>query len=111
MNTKVLEIRDEGTCIGALAIKMEAANAIEDAFLWREGYPRDGHGVVLMRLSDQEASSDPYEFGNRTMRGAHLWIIEHWDQLHDGDVVDVRVTTLGLASEPAKPEIWKGETI
>lgn len=105
MKTKVIEIRDNATCIPALAIKMEAASPIEDKFLWRCGYPRDGSGIVLMHLGDQRASSDPYDFPNRTMRGAHLSIIERWDELKDGDVVDVRVF-LGEADTPAEAEIW-----
>ena len=42
MRMKVLEIRDSATCIPALAIKMTPTNGIEDQFLWRCGYPRDG---------------------------------------------------------------------
>lgn len=111
MITKLLEIRDEGTCISALAIKMSSRNPIEVTYLWREGYPRDGHGVVLMKLSNQKATSDPYEWpdlggGRRTMPVAHLHIIEHFDELKDGDVVDVRVV-LGEAGTAVAAEIWK----
>lgn len=105
MKTKVIEIRDRATCIPAVAIKMEAANIVEDRFLWRCGYPRDGSGIVLMHLYDQRANSDPYGFGDRTMKAAHLYIYDHWDELRDGDVVDVRVL-LNEADEPAEPEIW-----
>ena len=113
MITKVLEIRDEGTCIAAVAIKMLAATPIEDRFLWREGYPRDGNGVVLMCLSDQRATSDPYEWtafgwGPRTMPTAHLYIIYNFDNLRDGEVVDVRVI-LRESTTPADPEIARPE--
>jgi hypothetical protein len=110
MITKVLEIRDAATCIPALAIKAEATNPIEDKYLWRYGYPRDGSAVVLMHLSSHEANVDPYHWTYaRTMRAAHLWILKHWDELKDGDVVDVRVTSFGEATRPAAPEIWTGE--
>lgn len=109
MITKMLEIRDEGTCIASLAIRMVSDDPIEDRFLWRSGYPRRDSipAVVLMLLSDQKATSDPYEWTyGRTMKLAHVWIIEHWDELKNGDVVDVRVTSLGERTEPAAAEIW-----
>lgn len=105
MRTKVLEIRDHATCMPMVAIKMEAASPIEDKFFWRCGYPRDGSAVVLMHLSSQEANSDPYWRGGRTWPAAHNFIIDHFDALKDGDVVDVRVI-LGEETMPAEPEIW-----
>jgi len=105
MKTKCIEIRDEGTCIAALAIQMDAANPVEYRFLRREGYPMDGHGIVLMKLSDQKATSDSYAWDNRTMCAAHNWIEAQWSKLKDGDVVDVRVV-LGMTTIPATPEIW-----
>ena len=118
MNTKLLEIRDEATCILALAIQMQAKafNAaehmdsgeeaiakdmerwkLEDWFLhYRSGYPVDGSSIMLMCLSDGKATNDPYEWpsrgmGIRTMGNAHDFIIDNWDALKDGDVVDVQV--------------------
>ncbi len=100
METKVLEIRDEGTHIPALAIKMLADNEVSEYYIhYRTGYSRDGSGVVLMMLSNQKASSDPYEWGGRTMPVAHNYIIEHFDTLSDGDVVDVSFI-LGETKEP-----------
>ena len=107
MITKCIEVRDEGTCMPMLAIKMRPDSRVEAHFLWRCGYPRDGHGVVLMHLSNQKASSDPYEFGGRTWPAAHAYIIQHFDELMEGAVVDVRVI-LGEAHEPAAPEVCTG---
>lgn len=106
MITKCLEIRDDGTCIAAIAMKMTAAQGAEEKFFWRCGYPRDGHAVVLMNLSDQRATSDPYGWGGgtRTMPIAHNWIIDHFDELIEGQVVDVRVIQ-GLTDTPAPAEI------
>ena len=106
MKTKCIEIRDWATCIPVLAIKMEAANPIEAAFLWRRcGYPQDGSTVVLMKLDSQEASYDPYWWSDgRTMGNAHLWITAHWDEIKEGSVVDVRLI-LGEEQEPATPEV------
>lgn len=106
MRMKVLEIRDRATCIPALAIQMVAGGPVEDRFLWRYGFPREAtFSVVLMHLSTQQASSDPYEWGGRTWPAAHMWIIENFDRLNDGDVVDVRVI-LGETDTPAAPEIY-----
>ena len=114
MKTKMIEIRDRLTCIPALAIQMTPFGPVEKQFLRRCGYPMpDGRAdgdvlpsVVLMNLSDQKASSDAYDWGDRTMNAAHLYIERHFDDLRDGQVVDVRVL-LGEASEPVDPEIWR----
>lgn len=98
MNTKLLEIRDEGTCILALGIQMmsKRPDGIDHWFLhYRSGYPKDGSSIMLMCLSDGKATNDPYEWGSlgmgmRTMPNAHNWIIDNWDKLSDGDVVDVQ---------------------
>ncbi len=105
MIIKALEIRDEGTCIPVIAIKMIAANDIQDRYLWRCGYPRNGKGIVLMQLSDQQASSDLYEWGGRTMPNAHNFILEHFDDLEEGAVVDVQVI-LEETTTPVSPEIY-----
>jgi hypothetical protein len=111
IETVFLEIRDEGTCIPALAIKMRSEIPVEDRFLCREGYPRGERrpAVVLMKLSSQEATVDPFAWSNvHTMQIAHLWITQHFDNLKNGDVVDTRVI-LGEADKPAEPEIWTPE--
>lgn len=107
MIIKCVEIRDRNTCIPAIAIKMSAGDPIEETFLWREGYPRDGSGVVLMKLSDQRATSDVYGWdGSRTMTAAHHWIEQNFDVLNNGAVVDARVV-LGEAKDPAPAEIYR----
>lgn len=106
MKTKMLEIRDEGTCIAALAIKMEPANEIETCFLSREGYPPSDDGIVLMMLGNQKATSDPYEWGLRTMAIAHNWLLgQNWDEIDEGRVIDVRVIN-GEREYAVGPEIW-----
>lgn len=117
MKTRILEVRDEGTCIPVLAIKMQAvmgddcqtvsAARVRDYWLHqRTGYPRDGSAIVVMRLSDQGAKVDPYDWPGqaRTMRVAHEFIYSNFNKLQDGDVVDVRVI-LKLATEPAVSEM------
>jgi hypothetical protein len=95
MKTKTVEIRDLHTCIPALAIQMHSLDRVRFYYLHLcAGYPKDGSGIVLMRLSDQKATVDPYDWPSltgdvRTMPVAHLWIIEHFDEISDGDVIDV----------------------
>lgn len=102
METKVIEVRDEGTFILVLAIRMDAApnDIVRNwAIHYRSGYPRDGSAIVVMRLSDQKATVDPYDWGNRTMGTAHDFIYNNFDSLKDGDVVDVQVI-LGETEAP-----------
>jgi hypothetical protein len=100
---KAIEIRDIATFIPAVAIKMEPANVEQGYLLRRVGF-LDGRGVTLMRLVDQRATSDPYEWSStRTMTTAHTWLIDHFDELSDGDVVDVEFI-LGETAERKKPE-------
>lgn len=113
METKCIEIRDHGTCIPALAIKMIGSNEIERGFFSRCGYPLnnplhpgDWPAVVLMELNKQQATSDPYEWGGRTYPVAHNYIYENFDSIPEGSVVDVRVI-LGEAETPAEPEIME----
>ena len=111
MNTKLLEIRDKGTCILALGIQMmsKRPDGLEHWFLhYRSGYPEDGSIIMLMCLSDGKATADLYEWaslgmGSRTMPNAHDYIARHFDELSEGDVVDVQVI-LGETTVPKKSE-------
>lgn len=105
MKAKALEIRDEGTFIPMLAVDMNPTEEAQRYLLRRCGYACDGRpNVILTRLSgDGEASNDPYQWGGRTFPVAHNYIIEHWDELRDGDVVDVSFI-LGETSAPKRSE-------
>lgn len=91
MKTKILEIRDRGTMIAALCIDMNPENEIERAYLRRYGYPCDGRPNIMVThaTGGKVANNDPYDWRCRTWGTAHLYIIEHWAGLKDGDVVDV----------------------
>ena len=105
MHAKALEIRDEGTFIAALAVNMEAVNGEQRYLLRRCGYALDGRpNVIVTRLDGNgKATNDPYAWGGRTWPVAHLYIIEHWDELADGDVVDVSFI-LGETTAPKVSE-------
>jgi hypothetical protein len=106
MTAKALEIRDKHTFIPALAVDMNPSNDAQRWLLRRCGYPCDGKpNIILTRLDgnarggDDKPTNDPYDRGGRTWPIAHNWIIGHWDELTDGDVVDVE-WILGESPEP-----------
>lgn len=85
MQTKMLEVRDSATTIPALAIAVEGS----DGWLAR----RAGYGdrcILFGYLNGGKFSYDPYDWdGGRTMKHAHHYVIENWDTLQNGDIVDV----------------------
>lgn len=83
-NIKLIEIRDRATFIPAMAIQVSG----DDGYLMRRaGF--ESPMIYLVALATERACYDPYNWGNRTMANAHNYIVEHWEELLDGDVVDV----------------------
>lgn len=104
MIVKTVEIRDNATCISALAIKMVASDPIEAFHLDRSGFGADYPLVILMTLDPVKATYDPYSWGHtRTLTTAHRYIQEHFDQMLQGHVIDVSYI-LGERPEPRKTE-------
>lgn len=119
MKSKALEIRDEGTFIAALAVDMNPHlhetpyvshyDPVAQRYLLRRcGYPCDGRpNILLTRLDGSgKATNDPHEWGGRTYPVAHQYIIENWNELRDGDVVDVSF----ILGETAAPKLSERET-
>jgi len=82
----------------------------ERYLLARSGYgqdPRANVCIVLCRMEasgvDRNATYDPYSWGNRTMTTAHLHILEHFDEMFSGDVVDVEFI-VGITKKPKLSE-------
>ena len=109
METKILEIRDEGTFIPILAIDMNPsieARGVDTYYLRRCGYTCDGAPNIAITRLDMNGSPawyDPYGWGGRTFPVAHNYIIENWDNLQTGDVVDVSYI-LGETATPKRSE-------
>lgn len=105
MKAKALELRDTATFIPILAVDMNPENDRQRYLLRRCGYPCDGTpNIIVTRLDgDGLATNDPYSWPTgsaaRTFGIAHNWIIDHWDELRDGDVVDVEFI-LGVTAKP-----------
>ena len=96
METKLFELRDEGTFIPIIATLMaQPENEEEEYLLRRAGYsirPDDQWLVLLDRLDGGHSSYDAHNQhggGPRTFPVAHLHIQQHWPELTSGQVIDV----------------------
>jgi hypothetical protein len=95
MIIKTLEIRDEDTTMSMLAIKLIPENEAQRAVLRHAGYGTPEDYVILLHAHDLDGSYDPFKqpgwaTGIRTRFEAHRYVKKHFDQLVDGDVVDVQ---------------------
>lgn len=126
MEAKTLEIRDRATMIPVLAVrpglgstdyqpKISSDLYLRELRLWNwSGYGAHSEAqntyVVLVRINDfsglpPSAHYDSYSWTQgRTMKAAHEYIIDHWDALQTGDVVDVQFI-LGETAEPKVSEL------
>lgn len=107
METKLFELRDEGTCIPLLCIKPNAGEVgwFENKVLWRYGY-KGSHTVIVLSYADpaRGASCDLYQWNDRTFLTAHAYVEKHWDKLKTGDVIDVSYI-LGETRKPKASEL------
>ncbi len=112
MIIRAIEIRDKATFIPALAIYVVEENEAQFYLMRRCGFPvaPSPHSIILMRLNDQRANSDPYSWGDRTHRVAHLHLLEIATSVvgfavgvRDGMVIDVE-HILGEISAPKRSE-------
>ena len=103
MKLKLLEIRDRGTFIPALAIQVSG----DDGYLMRRaGF--NAPMVYLIQLATERCRYDPYHWDNgRTLGNAHLYIQDHFDALTDGQVIDVEY----LLGERPTPKRSEAETV
>jgi hypothetical protein len=113
VKTKLIEIRDRATMITALCVDMNPnfGDPVQRYYLRRYGYACDGKPNVLITHAagnGTPANNDPYSWQGRTWRFAHNYIIEHWNELADGDVVDVEFI-LGETTAPKVSERLTGE--
>lgn len=91
MITKLLEIRDRATFIPVFATLMEPTNNGNAYLLRRAGFGIGTNLVMFGRCDGGKAHYDVYEQNNgaRTLMEAHKYIQDHFDELSDGDVIDV----------------------
>jgi hypothetical protein len=107
--TKMVEVRDRSTFIPCLATRLVPKNDAERFLLRRVGYgPEPADYVLLTQLASLRASYQAADWsGSRTMEAAHRWIEAHFEEIEDGQVVDVEFI-LGETSEPKRSEARGG---
>lgn len=89
MKSKIFEIRDAGTCISVIAIKTEGSCKEEECHFNRNGWSEDT--VIVTHISDGVTSNySPYDWCNRTMRDAHLYIEQNFEKLENFEVIDIQ---------------------
>jgi hypothetical protein len=111
MITKLFEIRDRGTLIPVLAVQLEPRNEAERWLLERAGYGptaiSQSRYILLCRIDGGGGMChcDPYDWGGnpRTLLVAHEYLMEMFDHLDSGAVVDVEYI-LGETQEPKRPQ-------
>jgi len=106
MQTKLFEVRDKGTLIVVMASQAVGETDQENWLLRRMGYGAPAPDMVIMTglVSHPDKSTySPYDWGNRTRQVAHQYIIDHWDSLETGAVIDVEFI-LEETTEPKQSE-------
>ncbi len=93
METKILEVRDNCTTMPILAVRLIPGNGKDLALLSRTGYGQSveeqSKFVITVPLECPSHSTyAPSQEGSPWESEVHRDIIEHWDELEDGDVVD-----------------------
>lgn len=108
MVSKTFEVRDAGTFIPVLAVKLTPGCDRDRYLLARTGYGSSAElqsqYVMVWRLSGggpSNATTDLYEQTSDTMRYAHAHIEKNFDALESGAVVDVEFIT----GRSAKPKV------
>jgi hypothetical protein len=95
MTTKTFEVRDKGTFIPVLAIRLNPVDERDRWLLGRAGYGTTVEAqrryVIVYNLVSQEGTYDVYGWksGARTMPVAHRHIEENFDTLPNGAVICV----------------------
>lgn len=100
MELKLLEIRDRMTFIPVYALRV---NGDDSPLLRMAGFGLHDY-VILGRLNKGEQTYNAFDWNDRTMQTAHLWIIENWFSLVNGSVVDVQFI-LGETPEPCRSQL------
>lgn len=106
MKALMLEVRDKATFIPIIAIDMstDCVNEGDGYLLRRAGFGPE-RCVQVIHIARGISHYDPYDWpdGSRTMQVAHQYIVDHFDELKSGDVIDVEFI-LGETSEKKRSE-------
>ena len=105
MKVKTLEIRDRATFIPVFAISTQANNPEQHYLLRRAGYSPNSDLIMIGSLHKGHHTYNYYDWDDRTMKTAHKYIEENFQDLKDGDVIDVEY----ILGETNKPKISEKE--
>jgi hypothetical protein len=110
MVAKTFEVRDDGTFIPVLAVKLTASNDSEKYLIARAGFgtaPTD-HVLLSPLRGEEKMHFAPSAWGgSRTLGIAHRYIRENFDDLDSGAVIDVELI-LGETFERKTSERFSG---
>lgn len=105
MKSKFFEVRDVGTCIPIVAVKTLGDNFQEQLFYDKGGWSQDT--VIILQMNEYlSCSYDSFNWDSRTMKVAHQYIEENFDNLQNFDVIDVQYI-LGETAQKKVSEIIK----
>lgn len=93
MDVKLIEVRDAMTFIPMMAVRLASRSEAERFLLGRAGYGALAHNVLFVQIDGGEGRvccfPEDWPRGVRTYQVAHRYILENWDKIKSGDVVDV----------------------
>ena len=105
MITKIFEVRDRATMIPVMAVKLVSEDSHVEKLIRRSGFMEDGIDILVTKLTDEKIHySSMIWGGSRTMVTAHNYITANFDDLKDGQVIDVEFL-LGETAEPKESEL------
>ena len=112
MIAKTFELRDRATFVPVLAVKLAPKTEADRYLLSRAGFGQmaaaQAEYVMLCGLDGgtDKATCDPYDWGgNRTRLICHKYIIENFDGLYSGQVIDAEF----ILGETTKPKVSEAE--
>lgn len=95
MQIKMIEVRDSCTCIAAIAIRPWPSGPVEEIFLRYAGFGFSSDCILFGYLHASGTMAkwtyDPFDWPENphTMRAAHHYVAQHFDELKNGAVVDI----------------------
>jgi len=99
------------TFIPIFAFQADSSVVAEKYLLRRAGFgPGTNPCIIVGRLEcsglSRNCTYDPYSWDDRTFKTAHLYIEKHFDELCNGEVIDVEFI-LGETEKPKLSELFE----
>lgn len=95
METKLFEVRDRGTFMPVICIKLQPGNEADRYLLAIAGYgltqKKQSEYILYGKVAGGNfmCSVTEHDYGFRSGPISHQHIQKHWDELTSGDVIDV----------------------